>query len=522
MRCPVLGLTKHLVTHPEYRNDPNFKDAEIFTCEVCEKIFTRENYLERHMEMKHDDEHARAYQIYKQKFVKKHPPPLPLSQASDEHLQSPNGLLASQRQLSMEAATQALALTSQRSETITKPPSASPSGSEMDEGSSGQVRAQVPMSHETSVTSSMSGPPPGAISHSESFHSERSTPNGRAPAPNRDAGSCAHWNNSGDVTPRQSPRVFSGSDEQQHPFDMSQPRAGVMQSPTPRPPPQHPLTADVTSAPPPNLPVFPEPYTRQNGRCESPSSSDNRPYLHRLMAASSDQDQRPYLARSTSTPHPAPPPAHASYNPYMRSSLPDGRSMSVGEGREDEGGRAGVGMHYHREEHRSMEEDYYSRVNLHNNDVFRSPPPSDAYLERRHHSKSDMSGSDVTTRHDDHHLASQFDRFFGVARASSSSSNHDMRAPMTPHPQDDTRYHDYAGYGSSHLFPGSHSPLARDRFPPQFPFHISPTALPTSGFAHSMHGQRPNLGGQYPQYPRSEEEIAQALESIARAYRPYR
>ena len=156
-----------------------------------------------------------------------------------------------------------------------------------------------------------------------------------------------------------------------------------------------------------------------------------------------------------------------------------------------------------------------------------------------------LDGGMPLGRHDDMHTSassasSQFDRFFPVR--SPGPPEHDSRAggsaSLSAH--DDPRgFHDYpgaggGGYGSAHLFspppPGHGSALsARDRLAAaaagQFPFNLPPSSLPPSGFPHAMSQRPPPLGGQYPQYPRSEEEIAQAIESIAMraaAYRPYR
>lgn len=51
------GYWKHMATHPGIDTD---QQVQLFKCLVCKKLFTKEGYLLRHMEMKLDDQHCKA------------------------------------------------------------------------------------------------------------------------------------------------------------------------------------------------------------------------------------------------------------------------------------------------------------------------------------------------------------------------------------------------------------------------------------------------------------------------------
>ena len=55
------GYLKHMATHPEMSN----LKMTFWTCQVCQKVFTKLSFLERHMEMKSDEAHKRALVDYK-------------------------------------------------------------------------------------------------------------------------------------------------------------------------------------------------------------------------------------------------------------------------------------------------------------------------------------------------------------------------------------------------------------------------------------------------------------------------
>ncbi len=55
------GYLKHMATHPEMSN----LKMTFWTCHVCQKVFTKLSFLERHMDMKADDAHRRALAEYK-------------------------------------------------------------------------------------------------------------------------------------------------------------------------------------------------------------------------------------------------------------------------------------------------------------------------------------------------------------------------------------------------------------------------------------------------------------------------
>ena len=55
------GYLKHMATHPEMSN----LKMTFWTCQVCQKVFTKLSFLERHMDMKADDAHKRALADYK-------------------------------------------------------------------------------------------------------------------------------------------------------------------------------------------------------------------------------------------------------------------------------------------------------------------------------------------------------------------------------------------------------------------------------------------------------------------------
>ena len=50
------GYLKHMATHPEMSN----LKMTFWTCHVCQKVFTKLSFLERHMDMKADEAHKRA------------------------------------------------------------------------------------------------------------------------------------------------------------------------------------------------------------------------------------------------------------------------------------------------------------------------------------------------------------------------------------------------------------------------------------------------------------------------------
>lgn len=51
------GYWKHMATHPGIETD---QQVQLFKCLVCKKLFTKEGYLLRHMEMKLDEQHCKA------------------------------------------------------------------------------------------------------------------------------------------------------------------------------------------------------------------------------------------------------------------------------------------------------------------------------------------------------------------------------------------------------------------------------------------------------------------------------
>ena len=537
--CVVVGLSKHLVTHPEYRNDPNFKGAELFTCPVCEKLFTRENYLERHMEMKHDEEHARAYEIYKQKYIRK-PQPVPVENSDQAVpvMDGPHSSSLSQAALPSRElkenhmsppfpidSTNQGTVNTVRPATISRPPPESPSDSEIEDSSRRKESLQQQQQQQQQETRGM------MPSHSESFHSdtsfERSSPSRQSVHGKMDGvvvgggAPVGHWNSESSHSARASPRVLS--DPQHQPYDMSKTH-----------PPAPVRSASVS------LPVFPDSFERHMKDKDSPGDPNlprnqvaQKSYLYRHMASVDEEQLRSAITNygergqiSQQDPH------QVSYDQFVRDQMidePHRTSEKADSFSQRNGNKQGVssrGEHYLTS---SSSEPDDRRVN----DNFFSPPPGpqrpveltnhrpDTYMERNNHrgggsGLSKTSPPDSNTHlHED--LSSHIDRHFPYSRSPAHGQDHPRGLLQPPTNEDGTRY-DYAPhYNPAHglLSPG-HGSLSRERFP----FNLPPSSLPPASFPHPM-SPRPALSSQYPALGhRSEEEVAQALESLARAMRP--
>lgn len=506
-----LGLSKHLITHPEYRNDPNFKGAELFNCPVCEKFFTRENYLERHMEMKHDEEHSRAYEIYKQKYIRKPKPviegntlgqSLPILEQSslptDDRVShvSPNFATENQsghvqeESFGQRTMTKSLQTVRLRSEIVSKGVKESPCESELEDSIQRRQQHEHIDANRSILTS-----------QSESFQSdasfERSSPNRAHISPVTHSDSVGNWPDSN--SSRASPRGFA--ETQHQPYDMSQ-RQDLM-------PPSKSENVQVRSASV-SLPVFPEPFDRhlvkENKSTDESTRGNAYPsYLHRQMASLDEDHLKPsgnFLQRQISVHQP-----QLSYEQFVRDHLIDDNRTTSEKNVYERNSHIKEGAINRNEHYTRTHDNYFSHHRENDGNV------GHVYVDRNK-SMSKNNSPDSNTQLSTHDDRTHEERHFPYSR----SSIQDHHSKLM-HGNEDSRY-DYQTYNTHGLLSPGHGGFTRDRLSGQFPFNLPPSSLPPTSFPHAM-SPRPSLVSQYPPLShRSEEEVAQALESLARVMRP--